>query len=196
MRTPKADQASWRDDDVSRTVAALYQEHYRPLVRLAVLLVADLATAEEIAQEAFADVHGTWRTLPGPDTALRYLRRSLVRRCRSVAQSQDVAGTRAAGPAPPGPSAGSPPAPGPSAGSPPAPGPSAGSPPAPGPEASLLSALRALPVRQREVLVLRYFADLPEAEIAAVTGTRPAVIRSYAARGMSSLRAGLPGNVA
>jgi DNA-directed RNA polymerase specialized sigma24 family protein len=171
MRTPKAGQASWRDEDVSRTVAALYQEHYRSLVRLAVLLVADLATAEEIVQEAFAEVHGTWRTLPGQDAALRYLRRSLVRRSRSIAQSQDVAGMGAAGLPP-------------------------GGTPAAGPEASLLSALRALPVRQREVLVLRYFAELPEAEIASVTGTRPAVIRSYAARGMSSLRAGLPGNVA
>jgi DNA-directed RNA polymerase specialized sigma24 family protein len=123
-------------------------------VRLAVLLVSDLASAEEIVQEAFADLHGTWRTLPGPDAGLRYLRRSLIRRSRAVTSQQ----------ADPG--------------------------------AGLLLALRALPARQREVLVLRYFADLPEAEIAAVTGTRIAAVRTYAARGMSSLRAGLPGNVA
>jgi DNA-directed RNA polymerase specialized sigma24 family protein len=178
---PGAGQAVRLDEDVSRTVAALYQEHYRSLVRLAALLVADLAAAEEIVQEAFADTHGTWRTLPGHDAALRYLRRSLVRRSRSIAQSQDVAGMRAAGlPAAGTPAGGAP----------------AGGLPAAGPEASLLSVLRTLPVRQREVLVLRYFADLPEAEIASVTGTRPAVIRSYAAQGISSLRAGLPGNVA
>jgi DNA-directed RNA polymerase specialized sigma24 family protein len=141
-------------EDVSGTVAALYAEHYRSLVRLAVLLVSDLASAEEIVQEAFADLHGTWRTLPGPDAGLRYLRRSLIRRSRAVTSQQ----------ADPG--------------------------------AGLLRALRALPARQREVLVLRYFADLPEAEIAAVTGTRIAAVRTYAARGMSSLRAGLPGNVA
>jgi DNA-directed RNA polymerase specialized sigma24 family protein len=141
-------------EDVSGTVAALYAEHYRSLVRLAVLLVSDLASAEEIVQEAFADLHGTWRTLPGPDARLRYLRRSLIRRSRAVTSQQ----------ADPG--------------------------------AGLLLALRALPARQREVLVLRYFADLPEAEIAAVTGTRIAAVRTYAARGMSSLRAGLPGNVA
>lgn len=141
-------------EDVSGTVAALYAEHYRSLVRLAVLLVSDLASAEEIVQEAFADLHGTWRTLPGPDAGLRYLRRSLIRRSRAVTSQQ----------ADPG--------------------------------AGLLLALRALPARQREVLVLRYFADLPEAEIAAVTGTRIAAVRTYAARGMSSLRAGLPGNVA
>jgi RNA polymerase sigma factor (sigma-70 family) len=56
-----------------------------------------------------------------------------------------------------------------------------------------VSALRALPARQRELLVLRYFADLPEAEIALVTGTRKAEVRSRAARAMSSLRARLPG---
>ena len=150
---PTAGRASG-EEDVSGTVAALYAEHYRPLVRLAVLLVSDLAAAEEIVQEAFADLHGTWRTLPGPDAGLRYLRRSLIRRSRAVTSQQ----------ADPG--------------------------------AGLLLALRALPAREREVLVLRYFADLPEAEIASVTGTRITAVRTYAARGMSSLRAGLPGNVA
>jgi FixJ family two-component response regulator len=50
-----------------------------------------------------------------------------------------------------------------------------------------VSALRALPVHQREVLVLRYFADLPEAEIASATGISRAAVRSHAARAMSSL---------
>jgi len=171
MRTPKA-RASRKPpgamtgraadaEDVSRTVAALYAEHYRSLVRLAVLLVSDLAAAEEIVQEAFADVYGSWRTLPGQDAALRYLRRSLIRRSRSAPQPPPAAGI-----------------------------------PATGPEAGLLPALLALPARQREVLVLRYFADLPEAEVAVLTGMRIPVVRTYATRGMSSLRAGLPGNVA
>jgi DNA-directed RNA polymerase specialized sigma24 family protein len=156
MGTPKARKPSgamtWRPDaeDVSRTVAAIYQEHYRSLVRLAVLLVSDLAVAEEIVQEAFAGLHGTWRTLPGHDAALRYLRRSLIRRSRAVAAPQ-------AGPDPDA-------------------------------EAGLLAALRTLPARQREVLVLRYFADLPEAEIASATGISRAAVRSHAARAMSSLR--------
>ena len=54
-----------------------------------------------------------------------------------------------------------------------------------------MSALRALPARQREVMVLRYFADLPEAEIASATGMSMAAVRSHAARAMSSLQAGL-----
>lgn len=149
-----------------KEMTPLYQEHYRSLVRLAALLVSDLAAAEEIVQEAFAEAHGQWSTLPGHDAALRYLRQSLIRRSRTITQFQPVSDTRAAGL------------------------------PAGGREAVVLAALRALPARQREVLVLRYFADLPESEIAAVTGTRIAVIRSYATRGMSSLRTGLPGNVA
>ena len=159
-RTPPGAMTSGAADaeELSRTVAAIYQEHYQPLVRLAVLLVSDLATAEEIVQEAFADLHGTWRALPGQDAALRYMRRSLIRRSRAVAAQQ--AGSDA------------------------------------GPEDGLLPALRALPAREREVLVLRYFADLPEAEIALLTGMRIPVVRTYATRGMSSLRAGLPGNVA
>jgi RNA polymerase sigma factor (sigma-70 family) len=161
LAEPGADQAARMEE-----MAPLYQEHYRSLVRLAALLVSDLAAAEEIVQEAFADAHGRWSTLPDHGATLRYLRQSLVRRSRTMTQFQPASDTRAAGL------------------------------PASGREAILLAALRALPARQREVLVLRYFADLPEAEIASVTGTRIAVVRSYAIRGMSSLRTGLPGNVA
>ena len=151
------DQAGAGQDAV-QGLATLYQAHYQSLVRLAVLLVSDLATAEEIVQEAFADVHGTWRALPSHDAALRYLRRSLIRRSRAVESRQADAGADSG--------------------------------------AGLLPALRALPAREREVLVLRYFADLPEAEIAVLTGMRIPVVRTYVTRGMSSLRAGLPGNVA
>jgi DNA-directed RNA polymerase specialized sigma24 family protein len=61
------------------------------------------------------------------------------------------------------------------------------------PGAPVVSALRTLPARQREVVVLRYFADLPEAEIAAATGLSPAAVRNHAGRAMSSLQAGLGG---
>ena len=162
--------------DADHAVTVLYQQHYPSLVRLAALLVPDLATAEDIAQDAFAAVYARWHTLPGTDAALAYLRRSVVHRSRSV-----VGRSRSA--PPPGPSR---------AGGEPGQADSE-------PEASLrlpgsavVSALRALPARQREVLVLRYFADLSEAEIALVTGTRKAEVRSRAAQAMSSLRAGLP----
>jgi len=143
-----------RDADA---VTALYQMHYRSLVRLAALLVSDLATAEDIVQDSFAAMHATWHALPDTNAALCYLRRSVVRRSRSAPRLQLAAGTHAPGL----------------------------------PGSAVVSALRALPVRQREVLVLRYFADLPEAEIASVTGMSAAAVRSHAARAMSSLHAEL-----
>jgi DNA-directed RNA polymerase specialized sigma24 family protein len=59
------------------------------------------------------------------------------------------------------------------------------------PGSAVMSALRALSARQREVVVLRYFADLPEAEIASATGMSMAAVRNHAAQAMSSLQAGL-----
>jgi DNA-directed RNA polymerase specialized sigma24 family protein len=136
-------------------MTTLYQMHYRSLVRLAALLVSDLATAEDIVQDAFAAAHDMWDALPATDTdaALCYLRRSVVRRSRSAPRAQltDV----------------------------------------PLQDSAVVSALWALPVHQREVLVLLYFADLPEAEIASATGISRAAVRSHAAQAMSSLHAEL-----
>jgi RNA polymerase sigma factor (sigma-70 family) len=52
-------------------------------------------------------------------------------------------------------------------------------------------ALWTLPARQREVVVLRYFADLPETQIASATGISEDAVRSHTAQAMSSLRAEL-----
>ena len=168
----EARQEAGAGQDVGHMVAALYRMHYRSLVRLAALLVSDVGTAEDIVQDSFAAMHGMGHALPDTDAALCYLRRSVVRRTRSAPRRQPAGDTHAPG------------------------GPEDGGPGRALPGSAVVSALRALPARQREVLVLRYFADLPEAEIATLTGTRIAVVRTYATRGMSSLRAGLPGNVA
>jgi DNA-directed RNA polymerase specialized sigma24 family protein len=134
-------------------MTTVYQMHYRSLVRLAALLVSDLATAEDIVQDAFAAAYDMWDALPDTDAALCYLRRSVVRRSRSAPRAQltDV----------------------------------------PLQDSAVVSALWALPVHQREVLVLLYFADLPEAEIASATGISRAAVRSHAAQAMSSLHAEL-----
>jgi DNA-directed RNA polymerase specialized sigma24 family protein len=142
-------------EDASHAVAALYRLHYPALVRLAALLIPDLATAEDIVQDVFAAVHGRWRVQPDADAALAYLRWSVVQRSRTVPPP----GQPAAGTGEPG--------------------------------SAVISALRALSPRQREVVVLRYFADLPEAEIAAATGMSMAAVRDHAAQAMSSLQAGL-----
>ena len=142
------------EPDGGHAVAALYQLHYPALVRLAALLVPDLATAEDIVQDAFAAVHGRWHVLPDADAALAYLRWSVVHRSRSVPPLEPTEGTGEPG-------------------------------------SAVVSALRALSARQREVVVLRYFADLPEAEIASATGMSLAAVRDHVARAMSSLQAGL-----
>src|ERR1700745_1561352 len=76
--------------DADREVTALYLTHYRPLVRMAALLVQDLATAEEIVQDSFVAVHAAWRRLRDSDHALSYLRRSVVDRSRSVLRQHVV----------------------------------------------------------------------------------------------------------
>ncbi len=156
------------EQDFGHAVTTLYLMHYRSLVRLAALLVSDLATAEDIVQDSFAAVHRTLPALPDTDAALCYLRRSVVHRSRSASRHQVAAGTSA--------------------------------PDLPGigaepsillPGSAVVSALRALPARQREVLVLRYLADLSETEIASVTGRSAAAVKGQIARAMSSLRAEL-----
>ena len=76
-----------RRADADRSLTELYQLHYRTLVRLAALLIPDLATAEDIVQDAFAAVYSAW--LGGPDrpdadAALSLLLRLVVDRSRAV----------------------------------------------------------------------------------------------------------------
>jgi RNA polymerase sigma factor (sigma-70 family) len=128
--------------------------------------------AEEIVQDSFVAVHSVWRTMPDDDVALRYLRRSVIDRSRSLPRHHVVEGTQAVKPAPDTPGAGQ----------------QAGT----SPESSaFVSALWALPARQREVLVLRYFADLPEAQIASATGISKGAVKSHIARAVSALQAEL-----
>lgn len=132
--------------DADAAVGVLYDSYYRPLTRLAALLAADEAMAEEIVRDAFVAMHGAWRQLRDSDRALRYLQETVVRRSRSRQASAS-----------------------------------------PGP--GLVAALRSLPAPQREALVLRYYADMPEAGIASVMGISRQAVSSHIARGMSALQA-------
>lgn len=155
--------------DADQAVTALYSGHYRSLVRLAALLVRDVATAEEVVQDAFVAMHGAWRRLRDPDKALSYLRQSVVNRSRSVLRHRAVVEKYAP----------------------------KGMPDAPSAEvgaitqlerSAVVEALSKLPARQREALVLRYYADLSEAEIAKSMGISRGAVKSHTARGMSALR--------
>ena len=76
--------------DADAAIEALYDAHYVGLVRLAVLLVRDLGTAEEVVQDAFVAVHGRWHRLDDHDRALGYLRTAVVNKARSVLRHRAV----------------------------------------------------------------------------------------------------------
>jgi RNA polymerase sigma-70 factor (sigma-E family) len=159
------DTAHAADEAVTR----LYSMHYRSLVRLAAFLVRDVGTAEEVVQDSFVAMHGRWRWLRDNDSALSYLRQSVVNRSRSVLRHRMIVDRNKPKPSPDMPSA----------------------------EhgaivllerSAVVAALRSLPARQREALVLRYYADLSEPEIATAMGISRGAVKSHTARAMSALR--------
>lgn len=155
--------------DADQALTALYTAHYRPLVRLATFLVHDVMVAEEVVQDSFVALAVAWRRLRDNDKALSYLRRSVVNRSRSELRHRVVVERNTPKPPPDMPSAEH------------------------GALASLeraevVAALRRLPDRQREALVLRYFGDLSEAQVAQAMGITTGAVKSHTARATSALR--------
>ena len=153
-------------------VTALFRQHYAGLVRLAVMLVGDRPTAEDVVQDVFARLHAR-RDRPAPrGDQLAYVRTCVLNGCRSALRRRAVVhrfgGSRAPALELPHESAeheviqaeG---------------------------RRQVLAALAALPQRRRDVLVLRYYLGLREAEIAAVLGISPGTVKSTAARGLAAL---------
>ena len=153
-----------------RAVTVMYQAHYAALVRLAAVLVGDVATAEDVVQDSFIAMHRAWRRLRDTGKALPYLRRSVINRSRSVLRHRVIADRQFPMLAPELPSA-------------------EDSALAVVRRSSVLAALSMLPARQREVMVLRYYADLSEAQIAAALGISRGAVKSHTARAKDSLRA-------
>jgi len=171
-------------------VTALYAEHYAALVRLAAFLVHDMATAEKVVQDSFVAVYAAWRRLPDADDALCFLRQSVVNRSRLVLR--DRPNRNPPEPAPAAPGAAVPGAAEPGAAEPGAAEPGAERRTITGLEyPAVISALRALPARQREVLVLRYYANLSETQIAQVMGISRSAVKRHSARAAAALAAPL-----
>jgi len=152
-------------------VTAMYAAHYRSLVGLAVLLVRDgnADTAQQVVQDSFVALHRNWRGLVGRDgsgdRAVLYLWQHVVNRSRSAGRqlaSGDTPGGAVAGDTPGGAAAG----------------------PAP---AAVLTAMRTLPRRQREALVLQHYAGLSTAQTAKMLGISANAVQRHTARAMSSL---------
>jgi RNA polymerase sigma-70 factor (sigma-E family) len=155
--------------DASEVVTEIYTMHYNQLVRLAVMLVHDVQTAEEVVQDSFEAMHLAWRRLRNTEKALSYLRQAIVNKSRSVLRHRKVVEMH---------------------------------PPKPAPDeqsaehaaltlierSAVTSALRSLPVRQREAVVLRYYGDFSEADIAKAMGISRGAVKSHTARAMASLK--------
>jgi RNA polymerase sigma-70 factor (sigma-E family) len=164
-----AQRVEWSAD---LAVIELYTLQYKALVRLAAMLVRDISTAEEVVQDAFIAMHDGWHRLKDAEKALAYLRQAVVNRSRSVLRHRMVVEKNAPKPAPDMPSAEH------------------------GAMALLersavIAALRDLPERQREAVVLRYYADLSEAQIAAAMRISRGAVKSHTSRAMAALRAAL-----
>ncbi len=156
------------ESDADRALTAMYRTHYESLVRIAALLAGDIRAAEDVAQDSLVAMHGSWSRLRDHDKALSFLLQFVVIRCRSIMRHVTGAGPQAAEPPQDEPAAG----------------------PA---ERSLVGlAIRALPRRQREALVLGFYLDLPERQIAAAMGIGRGAVKVHTARGMAALQGILP----
>ena len=170
LRNPPGSRTAARSEwDAARQSPRCTRTHYRSLVRLAALLVRDVATAEEIVQDSFIAMHTAWRRTAGQ-------REGAV--LPAPVGSEPVTFGAAA----------------PGGGGQERAQAAADMPAAEQGALTLLErtavmALRSLPPRQREALVLRYYGDLSEAQIAAAMGISRGAVRSHTARAIASLRA-------
>lgn len=159
-----------REEPAARpTLTQLYHAQRLGMVRLSILLVDDLGTAEDVVQDAFTALYRRFgEDLDDIDNAMAYLRTSVVNLSRSVLRRRRTA--RAYVP-PHEPAAASP------------------------EDAVVLSeehlrvlgAVQRLAPRQREVLVLRYWSDMTEAQIAETLGLSRGAVKSTASRAIDAL---------
>ena len=156
-----------RDLEREAAVTALFDRHHTELVRLAVLVGAQ-GDAEDIASEAFCELYLRWPRLRDPAAAPAYLRSVVCNLVRMRLRHLQVVRRH----------------------------PEPGLPYAGSAEQEVVlredhrevvDALRGLPDRQREALVLRYWLDLSEAEVAATMGISCGAVKSHTARGMAAL---------
>jgi RNA polymerase sigma-70 factor (sigma-E family) len=154
-------------------VVGAFALHRVSLIRLAALLVDDRATAEDVVQDAFVALHRHRGQLRDDQALFAYLRKAVVNNAHNVWRRRTV--VRRAHPAPPVPAAAG-----------------ADEPLLVAEEqARVFAAVRTLPTRQREVVVLRYWSGLSEAEIADALGISRGAVKSHASRAMAKLEATL-----
>jgi RNA polymerase sigma-70 factor (sigma-E family) len=155
------------EPDAEAALTGLYREHALRLIRLAYVMLGDRQAAEDVVQDAFAGLYRRWGRLTDQTRALHYLRSSVLNGCRTaIKRHRPVLELIEAGPA------------------------------VASAETAVLAgeqqrqvmrAIRRLPVRQREALVLRFYLDEPDAEIARLMSIRESTVRSTTHRALAAL---------
>jgi RNA polymerase sigma-70 factor (sigma-E family) len=154
--------------DTETLIQDLYREHALALVRMAKLLLRDQQSAEDVVQESFLALYRALPRLSDHDQLLPYLRAAVINKSRSVLRARGRAASR----------------------------PTLHEPPAASAESAALtsesqravmSAITRLPRRAREVVVLRYYLDLPDHEIAAALGVSRGTVSSTASRAVAAI---------
>ena len=159
------------DAAARQAVTSLYEAHSLGLIRLAVIMVGDRQTAEDLVQEAFWALYRRWRSLSGPEKALGYVRVCVLNGCRSALRHRGRSRQRGAVLAQDWQTVES-----------------AESTALVGEEhRQVLAALQKLPSRQRETLVLRFYLDLPEPEVARAMGISRGTVKSNTSRALAAL---------
>jgi RNA polymerase sigma-70 factor (sigma-E family) len=152
--------------DASQAVTMIYQRHALGLTRLAFLMLGDLQMSEDVVQEAFCGLYRAWDRMSDHTHAVGYVRSSVLNGSRSALRRSKRVPRPVAVPA------------------------------AASAEAIVLAgeqqretmaALLRLPPRQREAVVLRYFAELPEQEAAVVMGVSRGTVKSATSRALAAL---------
>ena len=158
----------------AEALAMLFRTHAALLVRVAVLLTGDEGLAEEVVQDAFLGLHRRWQRQGPPDSPPAYLRTSVVNGCRSALRRRRIASLIRSEHRIPETSA----------------------------EAvvllreehaEVLTAMSGLSRRQREVLVLRFYLELDDLEIAAALGVGRSTVSSTMSRALAALATRLEG---
>jgi RNA polymerase sigma-70 factor (sigma-E family) len=156
-----------RAEDAAVAVGALYQTTATGLIRLAYVVLGDRQAAEDVVQDAFCNLFHRWDRLSHVEGAEYYVRVAVLNACRSVLRRRAVRSRRVLYELP-----------------------------APSVEAAILGseerdelirAVDRLPRRQRETLILSYYLDLPDDEIATLMGVGLSSVRSARHRALETL---------
>ena len=184
METEDTDAGAWTAE---RHVTALYQAHALSLARLALVMLGDRSAAEDVVQDAFLGLYRRWDRLADPAVAQSYLRTSVLNGCRTALRARPRHGVLSDG----------------SEVQAAAPG-SSQSPPLPRSRSlslesaeatvvhdeeqrAVLAAIRRLPARQREALVLRYYLDLTEEQTADAMQVSRGTVKSATSRAIAAV---------